>query len=255
MCPGGRFGDLRLYVILYAMSKTQTFIDKVQLSKAAADAAIDTLRRTIDSQGAATWVLAGGSTPLAAYQVIATNHTDSLDWSKVTLLLGDERIGPLDSPDNNWHAIDAILTQLPAQRLRPQVDTSAEEAASNYEQTLLALPTAGNGLPRLDLVWLGVGDDGHTLSLFPNHSSLFPSSSLVIPVHDSPKPPSDRISLSLRALQATGEAMVLASGASKQAAVQAALSGSHSPIALATSIIETHDGKVTWFTDFPATTD
>lgn len=243
------------YVILYAMNKPQTFADKAALAKAVADEAVEILRRTIDAQGAATWVLAGGSTPLAAYQVIASSHADSLDWSKVTLLLGDERVGPLSGPDNNWHTINTILSQLSAQRLRPQTDTTAEDAASSYEQMLLGLPVADNGLPRLDLVWLGVGDDGHTLSLFPNHSSLFPSSSLVIPVHDSPKPPSDRISLSLRALQATSHAMVLASGPDKQRAVRAALSGGHSPIALATSIIETHDGKVTWFTDFPTTTD
>lgn len=237
------------------MSNAQTFADKTQLATAAANAAIDTLKSSIDAYGTATWVLAGGSTPLAAYQVVASSHANSLDWSKVTLVLGDERIGPLDGPDNNWHAIDQVLAQLPAQRLRPQVDTTAEEAATTYEQSLLALPKSDSNLPRLDLVWLGVGEDGHTLSLFPNHSSLLPSSSIVIPVHDSPKPPSDRISLTLRALQGTSTAMVLASGTDKQTAVQAALTGGHTPIALATSIIETRDGSVTWFVDFPTATD
>lgn len=237
------------------MSTIQTFANKDQLAKAAAEAAVRTLTKCIDEYGGASWVLAGGSTPLAAYQIIATSHGDSLDWTKVTFLLGDERIGPLDSELNNWQAIDAILSALPARKFRPQSDLSAEDAAKEYEAAFLLLPKASNGLPRLDLVWLGIGGDGHTLSLFPNHMSMFPSGNLVIPVHDSPKPPSDRISVSLRALQGTGNAMVLASGADKRDAVRGSLSGNNSPVALAVSIIETHEGIVTWLLDNAAATD
>lgn len=237
------------------MSTIQKFADKDQLAKAAADAAVDTLRRSVDEHGSATWVLAGGSTPLAAYQIVAASHANSLDWSKVTLLLGDERIGPLDGPDNNWHGINTILANIPAQRHRPMTDTSAEEAATSYARTLTSIPTAENGLPRFDLLWLGVGEDGHTLSLFPDHSSLFPSSDLVIPIHDSPKPPRDRISLSLRSLQGAKTVSILASGADKKVAVHGALTGNSSPISLAANIISTHGGDVTWFVDSAATTD
>lgn len=237
------------------MSTIQTFADKDALANAAADAAIKILTDTIDSKGNATWVLAGGSTPLAAYQIIATSHQDSIDWSRVTMMLGDERIGPLDGPFNNWHSIDTILADIPARKLRPQTDQLAREAAANYETYFSLIPKGDNGLPRLDLVWLGVGDDGHTLSLFPNHSSLFPSGNLVIPVHDSPKPPGDRISFSLRALQGAKNAMVLASGADKRGAIQGAQQGNNSPIALAVNVIETHNGKVTWFLDSEAATD
>ncbi len=237
------------------MSTIQKLADKDQLAKAAADAAVNTLRRSIDEFGSATWVLAGGSTPLAAYQIIAASHAGSLDWSKVTLLLGDERIGPLDGPDNNWHSINAILANIPAQKLRPAADTTAEDAATAYAHTLASLAKNENGLPRFDLLWLGVGEDGHTLSLFPDHASLFPSSDLVIPIHDSPKPPRDRISLSLRSLQGARTVSVLASGADKKAAVQGALAGNSSPISLATNIISTHGGAVAWFVDSAAATD
>lgn len=237
------------------MSTIKTFENKEELAKAAAETAVRFLSASVERYGTATWVLAGGSTPLAAYQVIATTHQDALDWSRVTFLLGDERIGPLDGPDNNWHAIDTILSQIPARRFRPTSDQPAEDAAKEYENIFMVTPKSESGLPRLDLVWLGVGSDGHTLSLFPNHTSLFPSSSLVIPVHDSPKPPRDRISFSLRALQGVQHAMVLASGADKRDAISGAQSGNNSPIALAISIIETHDGDVGWFLDTAAATD
>lgn len=237
------------------MSSVEAFDDKQQLAQAAAKAAVDALKTAIATNSQATWVLAGGSTPLAAYQIIASDYYEAIDWSKVTLLIGDERIGPLDGPDNNWHTIEQALRDLPTQKLRPQSDQPAEQAAADYERQLDSIPKLSNGLPRFDLVWLGIGEDGHTLSLFPAHASLLPSASLVIPVHDSPKPPADRISLSLRALQGAQAVMVLASGADKHAAVSGALAGNHSPISLAVSIIETHDGKVTWFVDKAATTD
>lgn len=237
------------------MSTIQKFADKDALAKAAAESAVEILRKSIEESGSATWVLAGGSTPLAAYQVIAASHADDIDWSKVTMLLGDERIGPLDGEFNNWRPIETILANIPARKFRPQVDQTAEAAALEYENVFSLIPKLGNGLPRLDLVWLGMGADGHTLSLFPGHMSMYPSGSLIIPVHDSPKPPSDRISFSLRALQGTRAAVVLASGPDKRDAVHGAQAGNNSPIALAVSIIETHEGTVTWMLDADAATD
>lgn len=231
------------------MSDVQIFDDAAKLAETAAEQTVGTLKSVIKNYGSATWVLAGGSTPLAAYKVIFDKYRDAIDWSQVTVIMGDERIGPLDGPDNNWHAIDQIIGELSTVKLRPQTDKNTEDAASEYEQKLLALPKSDSGFPRLDIVWAGVGDDGHTLSLFPRHASMLPSGGLVTAVHDSPKPPADRISLSLRALQGTQSLMILASGESKQSAVNEALHGGHSPIALLASIVETHDGKVTWFVD------
>lgn len=228
------------------MTSTKIFDTPDLLASAAAEQAVDTLRNSIDQTGHASWVLAGGSTPLAAYAVVANGFANAIDWTKVTLLLGDERMGGPESEFNNWQAIMKALGNLPARKFIPQSHLSAEDAAIDYEQHLNILPKASNGLPRLDLLWLGVGDDGHTLSLFPNHPGLFPSSSLVVPIHDSPKPPRDRMSLSLRSLQGATNAMILVSGAEKHDAVQGALSGNNSPIALAVSIMETHETNITW---------
>ena len=231
------------------MSNIQVFENKTELAEATAERSVHILRDAIDKNGEATWVLAGGSTPLLAYKIIASNYVDTIDWSKVTVIMGDERIGPLDGPDNSWYAIDKIIGKLPTNKLQPLSDQSAEDAATNYNEQLSKLPKADNNLPRFDLVWLGVGEDGHTLSLFPRHESLLPSADLVIPVHNSPKPPSDRISLSLRALQGTQHALILAAGADKKEAIAAAQKNINLPIALAASIIETHEGDVRWLVD------
>ena len=231
------------------MSNVQTFDDTTLLAEAAAKQTVETLQNAINTYGTATWVLAGGSTPLLGYKIIAANHRDSLDWSKVTVIMGDERIGPLDGADSNWYAIDQILGDLPTVKLRPQSDKTAEYAATDYEQQLMSLPKGDGNIPRLDLVWLGIGADGHTLSLFPLHNSMLPSGGLIIAMHDSPKPPADRISLTLRALQGAENVIFLAAGADKQTAVSQAIAGGHSPAGLAATITATHDGKVTWLVD------
>jgi 6-phosphogluconolactonase len=231
------------------MSNLQIFDSRESLAEAVARQTTAILKAAIEQKGRAVWVLAGGSTPLLAYKIIAGEYYDKLDWSKVTVVIGDERIGPLNGPDNNWHAIEQSISRLPIVTLRPHSDQSAEDVAHDYNEQLQTLPTTENGLPCFDLLWLGVGNDGHTLSLFPGHTSLQPTKDLVIPVHDSPKPPADRISLSLRALTGAQSAMVIASGSDKKYAVKAAQHASPLPIALATSIISTHGGKVTWLID------
>lgn len=231
------------------MNDVQVFDDGTGLAEAVAKQTCDALKAAIREYGSATWVLAGGSNPLLAYKVIAEQYTDALGWSLVTMIMGDERIGPSDGPDNNWHQIDQILGHLPAKKIIPNSDQSAEDAAAEYESHIAKLPHGENGVPRLDIVWLGMGADGHTLSLFPAHSSILPSSQLVTAVHNSPKPPSDRISLTLRTMQGAAIIMIVAMGSDKQPAVTNAIKGGHTPIALVSNIVATHRGKVSWFID------
>ena len=231
------------------MKEVQVFDDSTRLAETVSKQTCDALKTAIREYGSATWVLAGGSTPQLAYKVIAEQYTDALGWSLVTMIIGDERIGPVDGPDNNWHQIDQIIGHLPAKKIVPKSDQPAEDAATEYESQIAKLSRGENGVPRLDVVWLGMGADGHTLSLFPSHHSISPSLQLVTPVHDSPKPPSDRISLTLRAMQGAATAMIMVTGADKKTAVAQALKGGHAPIALVANIINTHRGKVSWFVD------
>lgn len=206
------------------MNSIEIFADTHALARAAVDTTIATLREAITEYGAATWVLTGGTTPALAYQLLAEQSLDQIDWSHVTIIMGDERIVPLDSPDSNWHmAEQVLLKRIPqATFLRPLSDQTAEIGAGEYATQLAALPQH-KGLPRLDLVWLGMGEDGHTLSLFPHHPGLISTNQLVIPIHSSPKPPSDRFTLTFAALGGAQKTIILAAGESKAEAVKQAL--------------------------------
>lgn len=235
------------------MPEIQTLINPTDVANAAVLDAIATLSIAIQERGQATWVLAGGSSPIAAYQQLVAEYADVLDWSKVTVLIGDERSVPMDDPDSNWGQIDAVLfdkgSTASMVQLRPEVELLAEEAAQRYEAALRNLPVDEAGVPYFDLVWLGVGEDGHTLSLFPGHSDFIPTERLVIPVHNSPKPPATRITLTLKALEATSRAIIFAVGANKKAALAEAFEYGQLPIARAASRIEQHGGYVTWLFD------
>lgn len=232
---------------------TQTFDSPIAVAEAAAAQTIQLLTRSIERYGEVTWVLAGGSTPNLAYEVIAEQYLDTVDWSKVTFILGDERIGPLDSPDNNWQDIENLLLRhVPeATFLRPFSDLAVSEAAAAYETSLATLPQTSDGLPRLDVVWLGMGPDGHTLSLFPGHSDFNPTDThLVTPVEHSPKPPAERISLTLHALHGSQNVIILATGEGKRDALKDALrSTSHLPIAQAAQVCS----NTSWLLDEAAT--
>lgn len=233
----------------------ETYTDPQSVAKAAADHAVSTLSTAISIHGSATWVLAGGSTPNIAYKIIADARLADVAWSAVTIVIGDERIGPLDGSDNNWHSIEQILLRYIPQAtfLRPLSNLDTEAAAADYAEQLKTLPGAANGLPRFDLLWLGMGEDGHTLSLFPDHESLDPTESLVIPVHNSPKPPADRLSLSLVGLSGTQECVILACGEGKRDAITKVTTGHPLPVGTAASQITASGGNVTWLIDKAAT--
>ena len=168
-------------------------------------------------------VLAGGHTPEAAYRLLVGADTD---WSRWEIYFGDERCLPVDDAErNSLMAARALLDSvaIPAANIHPiPAELGAEAAAGAYESVIKsALP--------FDLVLLGIGEDGHTGSLFPGQQH--PAEQLVHAVHNSPKPPPDRVSLSVRALSEAREVLVLATGSGKRAAIQAWQAGEPLPIA------------------------
>ena len=230
-----------------------------EVAERAASDAITVLAAAIETRGSATWVLAGGSSPMAAYAIIVDKYADSLDWSRVNAVIGDERMVAVEDPASNWGAIFGTLLSSPKTAaivgVQPSTDLPAEEAAELYATALSALDTTEDGTPIFDLVWVGVGEDGHTLSLFPGHPDFVPTEKLVIAVHNSPKPPPTRLTLTIRSLQATARTVVFATGAGKKDALALALAEGQLPIAQVSASIEAHGGAVTWLFDPAAWTD
>lgn len=228
--------------------------DVTAVADTAAQMAAETLQAAAQAHDQAVWVVAGGTAPLAAYQVLASTYRKQIAWDRVVVAIGDERLVPLDQPDANYAGIAAALLQplrLSKERiLWPDTSQSAEQGAASYGMQLAGLPQKQPGIPRFDHVWVGMGEDGHTLSLFPENPALQVTDALTVPVHNSPKPPSDRISLGLRALWGAETCLVIATGAGKAPVVARALAGDATlPIVKAITLIEHAGGQVTWLLD------
>lgn len=167
--------------------------------------------------GARTLVLAGGSTPERCYELLAARA--DVRWGRVTVLFGDERCVPPNDPESNYRmAREKLLDQVsPATVHRIAGELGPDEAAAAYGEIV-------GGLAPLDVVLLGLGEDGHTASLFPGHPEL-EAAGWAVAVRNSPKPPPERVSLTLPALRGARLVIFLATGAGKAAAVAKARRG------------------------------
>lgn len=202
----------------------QEVADGPALARAAADAVARAAREAIAARGAFTLALSGGGTPLALYRLLADPAEPwraAIDWPRVHACFGDERCVPPDHPDSNHGQADAaLLRRVPlAAVLRIEGERPPEEAARRYEAALARLPGAGPGRPpRLDLVLLGLGADGHTASLFPGSPALDERARWVAAPW-VPAVGAHRVTLTYPALDAARRVLFLVEGARKRAAL------------------------------------
>jgi len=194
--------------------------------------------------------LSGGSTPQRLYRLLASPPwRGQIDWGRVHIFLADERFLPHDHPDSNLRMIRETLvgpldTALPAANLHPMpTDGTVEASAQRYEAELREF--FGDDPARFDLVILGMGPDGHTASLFPSH--LHPQDRWVLPVHDSPKPPPTRLSLSLELINQARHALFLVTGADKAEAL-VSLRRRDEPV-LPAGTVDLDGGQLAWLVD------
>jgi 6-phosphogluconolactonase len=177
----------------------------------------------IAEHGTFKLVLAGGTTPEKVYRLLADTEADWANWH---IYYGDERCLPVNHPDRNSVMAEQVFLNkvaIPAAQIFTiPAELSPETAAKHYQETIAA------ALP-FDMVLLGMGEDGHTASLFPNHHH--DANELAHAVYNSPKPPPERVSLSAKALSDTQYLLFLITGANKQDAVQAWRAGADLPVA------------------------
>jgi 6-phosphogluconolactonase len=194
--------------------------------RAAAHVALQ-LRHAYEQRGIAHLALSGGTTPGRTYELLGATPEE---LSEAEVWFADERcVGPEDPESNYRLAAETLLAGdvIPPQRVhRMQGEAGPEEGARRYREEL-ARGVASDGAktpPVLDVIVLGIGPDGHVASLFPGAPTLDAGADAVcVGVHDSPKPPPERITLSLAVLRAARECVLLATGASKADAVAAML--------------------------------
>lgn len=154
------------------MLNIQNFDNELDWTKAIADLTLNKLKASIGLNDQAIWQLAGGNTPLIVYSYIAANYAQYIDWSKVILILGDERWVNDDNPLSNYGLIKrSLIDRLSlkeSQLIRPRYNSDKEDELETFNADLIKLTTIRQNLD-IDVSWLGIGSDGHTLSLFPEN--------------------------------------------------------------------------------------
>jgi len=223
--------------------------DAATLASAVAGALASRLAAAQARGDQAQVALTGGTVADAVHHELArvASHDSSVvDWAGVDFWWGDERFVPRDSPDRNARAARAaFLDQVGVAASRVHEVGSSDdfatvaEAAEAYGREIR---THGSGA--FEVVMLGVGPDGHVASLFPGHQALDVDDEIAVPVTDSPKPPSERVSLTFPALNRTRATWLVVSGAEKADAVARALAGRDVPAARVGGTEET-----VWFLD------
>lgn len=208
------------------MTRITTLADPEAVAVRAARDIARQLQRAIEQRGRAHLALSGGGTPERTYELLV----DAVkDWDAVEVWFADERcVPPQDEQSNYRMAARRLLDRLaspPRAIHRMQGELGPQEGARRYAQELRAsFDEQEPDVPALDLIVLGIGPDGHVASLFPDAPTLAADEhELCLAVHDSPKPPPERITLSLAVLRAAHRCLLLATGPSKADAVSAAM--------------------------------
>jgi 6-phosphogluconolactonase len=239
-------------VVIYATPKAAATGLVRMLSEAAAAA--------IKAKGSFTLVLSGGS---LVNSLAALADAKGAEFDKWWVFWVDERNVPLDDADSNYlGASDAFLSKVPipaAQVVALQPGLPVRQAAAAYEGRLLALPPSvlprtADARPVFDAVLLGVGPDGHVASLFPNapETAVTDAQAWVLPVDNSPKPPPQRITMTLPVINAAKDVIVVALGEGKAEIVQRVLEVQSLPGALPAQLVRPNPGALRWVLDAAA---
>lgn len=191
------------------------------------------LNRLADAQahrGEASIVLTGGRIAAKVYQnILGSPIRTVVDWSKVDFWWGDERFLPSGDPERNeTQAREAFLDHLPVDPARVHPMPASDAVGTPEEAAALYAAELGPEVPAFDLLLLGIGEDGHVASLFPGNPAL-DAEGAVVGVRHSPKPPPERVSLTMSAINTAMAAWIIASGEGKAEAVDEALSKGELP--------------------------
>jgi 6-phosphogluconolactonase len=213
-----------------------------ELAEAAAAWTADRVRAAASARRACYWALAGGETPRGCYERLARpDYRDGLPWGSVFVYWSDERQVPLGDPSSNYAmAKGALLDHVPI-RLEQVFPLVGDPTPA-----LRRIPASDQGWPRFDIIHLGLGEDGHTASLFPGSPALQEAQALVAHVHNAPKPPPERLTLTFPVINAARAVLVMVQGAAKKDALARVLRGDP---ALPASHVVPADGELRFLVD------
>jgi 6-phosphogluconolactonase len=233
--------------------------DGAAIARRAAQEFVQAAAAAVRKKGSFNVALAGGSTPKALYSLLVNDPAlrSQVPWDKIYLFFGDERHVAPDHPDSNFRmATEAMISRAP---LKPEQVTrikgeypDAEQAALEYEKALREYFKLKDGeYPRFDLVLAGMGNEGHTLSLFPGTKALHPDGRIAVRNWVG-KLYSERITLTAPAASNAAQVIFMVTGADKAPALKAVLEGPIEPEQLPAQLLQPKNGKLLWLVDTAA---
>lgn len=226
------------------------FADKEEMSQVAASLFVAMALNAVAQRGRFTIALSGGSTPRRLFEILAAEYRESLPWDKTVVFWGDDRaVGPDHEWSNYRLAQETLLAHvgIPEENIyRIKGELGAAEAAREMAQDLKVV-FGTDGLPQFDLALQGMGDDGHTASIFPGTDALN-ATDWVVPVFDPPANPAvDRVTLSFPVLNAAHVALFLVAGESKQAILGEIMNDPTAPERYPAACVEAEE--TVWYVD------
>jgi 6-phosphogluconolactonase len=233
------------------------FPDAAATAEAAAKLFADTAMEAVTNRGRARIAISGGSTPKNMFKLLAAEpFLSEIPWSKIDLFWVDERCVPPTDADSNYKMTDEALLShvpLPAEQIyRMEGELDPEVAASRYEsQVRIGFRLEGAETPTFDLILLGMGDDGHTASLFPHTEGLDELSRIVIANH-VPQKDTWRITLTWPVINQGRKVAFLIEGAAKTDVLATVLTGKYDPETYPSQIIRPASGKLFFLLDTAA---
>lgn len=226
--------------------------DAAELARRAAGQFTARAAEAIARAGRFAVALSGGSTPRAVYALLASpEFRERIDWPRVHLFWGDERCVPPGHPDSNFRMVrEALLAkiEIPLENIHRMIgEREPAEAAAAYEEELKKFFGAEH-VPRFDLIFLGLGEDGHTASLFPGTAALDDTEHWVAAIYVE-RLQSYRLTLTLPVINAARQATFLVSGASKARIVREILASDSALQNYPVAKVRPVDGQLTWLID------
>jgi 6-phosphogluconolactonase len=230
----------------------RTFKGLEELSRAAAELFVEQAAQSIAERGRFLVALNGGSTPTRLFQLLATDFREKVDWSQVHVFWGDERCVPPDDPGSSYgQARDALLSHVPIPDSNIHLvrgELGPVEASHEYSFLLKELASPPLDWPRFDLVYLGMGEDGHTASLFPGSPVHVVEPTMPVTAQYQDRP-ANRVTLTPIVFNSARMIIFMATGEKKAQTLSEVLTGRYNPELYPAQRIEPKEGRLIWLVD------
>lgn len=235
----------------------RVFEEQQALARATAQHFVDGIRAAVAARGVARIAISGGSTPKQVFALLADEtepYRAAIPWERLRLFWVDERCVPPEHPDSNYGAArELLLSRVPVKPehvVRIEGELDPEEAAAKYESAIRGqFRLEGAEVPIFDVVQLGMGDDGHTASLFPHTEALGEMMRVAVANHVPQQKQSWRVTLTWPVINAGREVFFLIDGAKKADPVGRVLTGPYDPETLPSQLIQPQNGRLLFLLD------